>query len=162
MTGRKGIPMKPRRTQFAVSLGTISIFLLLGSQPAESSLHRHDRTGWANHRTAPPLVLVESPAQKVPPLEIDQDKLEGFSRLEPEFKEHYEQHYIDSGYGYSQYRPAYHYGYDLATDARYRGLDWNTMEPQILRVWDEKRLGLWVRYKEAVQYAWQRVKDNKR
>ena len=92
---------------------------------------------------------------------IDRDKLEDFSRFEPEFKQHYERQYLDSGYGYSQYRTAYHYGYDLATDARYRGLDWNTMEPQIIRAWDEKRLGRRVRYKEAIRYAWQRMKERK-
>jgi hypothetical protein len=160
---QKEILMSPRSTQSAVSVATVSLFLLLGSQPAEPSSQRHDRTVRTDHGTPfPPLVLVESPAQKVPPPEIDLGKLEGFSRFEPEFKQHYERHYIDSGYDYSQYRPAYNYGYDLATDSHYTGMDWNKMEPHILRAWDEKRLGLWTRYKEAVQYAWQRVKESKR
>jgi hypothetical protein len=154
--------MKPRRIQHAVSLATVSLSLLLGGQLAEASYQRHGVIGWADHHVAPPPVLVESPPQKVPPPEMDLEKLEGFSHFEPEFKQHYERHYLDSGYDYSQYRPAYHYGYDLATDSRYKGLNWNTMEPQILRAWDEKRLGLWSRYKEAVQYAWQRVNESKK
>jgi hypothetical protein len=154
--------MEPCTTPHAFSLAIVSLSLVIGGQLAEASQGHHGVNGRAEHRTAPPLVLIESPAQKVPPPEIDLGKLEGFSRFEPEFKQHYEQHYLDSGYDYSQYRPAYNYGHDLATDPRYKGLDWNKIEPQIARVWDEKRLGLWTRYKEAVQYAWQRVSENKR
>jgi hypothetical protein len=154
--------MNSRRTHGATSFFTgLSLFLFLGGPLAEAAYQYHDRTGWTNHHAASPLFLTESSSQKVPSPEIDLGKLEGFSRFESEFKQHYERHYLDSGYDYSQYRPAYNYGYDLATDSRYKGLDWNKMEPQVARAWDEKRLGLWSRYKEAVQYAWQRVSESK-
>jgi hypothetical protein len=82
--------------------------------------------------------------------------LEQLKRHEPEFKDHYDRHYADSGYGYNQYRPAYQYGYELAMDTRYRTMDWSTLELQARRGWDEATLGLWDRYKDAVRFGWER------
>ncbi|HEX2054990.1 MAG TPA: hypothetical protein VHF07_00760 [Nitrospiraceae bacterium] len=82
--------------------------------------------------------------------------LEQLKKHEPEFKEHYDRHYADSGYGYNQYRPAYQYGYELAMDARYRSMQWSTLELQARRGWDEATLGLWDRYKDAVRFGWER------
>jgi hypothetical protein len=82
--------------------------------------------------------------------------LDQLKRHEPEFKDHYDRHYADSGYGYNQYRPAYQYGYELALDTRYRTMEWSTLELQARRGWDEATLGLWDRYKDAVRFGWER------
>ena len=82
--------------------------------------------------------------------------LDQLKRHEPEFKDHYDHHYADSGYGYNQYRPAYQYGYELAMDARYKTMEWSTLEVQARRGWDEATLGLWDRYKDAVRFGWER------
>jgi hypothetical protein len=96
-------------------------------------------------------------AEQTPVLpQADEHVLEQLKRHEPQFKEHYEHHYAGSGYGYNQYRPAYQYGYELAMDARYRTMDWSRLELQARRGWDEATMGLWDRYKDAVQFGWER------
>ena len=89
------------------------------------------------------------------PAQVDQRALEQFSRQEPQFKQYYETHYADSGYAYNQYRPAYQYAYELATDQRYRKMDWSTLELQARRGWNDGTMGLWDRYKDAVRFGWE-------
>ena len=96
-------------------------------------------------------------ADQAPALpQADQHVLDQLKRHEPEFKDHYAHHYAGSGYGYSQYRPAYQYGYELAIDTRYRTLDWSVLELQARKGWDEPTMGLWDRYKDAVRFGWER------
>jgi hypothetical protein len=75
---------------------------------------------------------------------------------EPDFRRNYESNYGNSGYGYDQYRPAYMYGFELAKDPRYTTLDWNELEMQAHRNWNEGTMGPWDRYKDAVRYGWER------
>lgn len=77
------------------------------------------------------------------------------------FQRHYDSHFSKTGYAYSQYRPAYRYGYDLASDARNRDVEWTEMERAASRGWDSSKMGEWDRYKEAVRYGWD-TKRNKR
>jgi hypothetical protein len=86
----------------------------------------------------------------------DEQMLDQLEREEPQFKEHYDRHYADSGYGYNQYRPAYQYGYELALDRRYKSMDWSALERQAHQGWDEATMGLWDRYKDAVRFGWER------
>ena len=51
-------------------------------------------------------------AERLPP----GAELADMTRYEGDFRKHYDQHYANTGYGYDQYRPAYHYGFDLAKD----------------------------------------------
>lgn len=82
-----------------------------------------------------------------------------FDTYETDFRHHYETTMTDTGYTYDQYMPAYRYGYDLATDARYRELDWDRLEPEARRYWDERNPGTWERFKMAVRHAWEEIKD---
>jgi hypothetical protein len=91
-------------------------------------------------------------AERLPP----GTELAEVSRYETDFKQHYEHNYASTGYGYDQYRPAYHYGFELAKDLRYSEMDWNTLELQAHRNWDEGTMGSWGRYKDAVRYGWER------
>jgi hypothetical protein len=91
---------------------------------------------------------------QLPP--VDAKMLEQFTRQESQFKEHYERYYAGSGYAYSQYRPAYQYGFELAADNRYKSLDWPMIELQAHRGWDEASMGQWDRYKDAVRFGWER------
>jgi outer membrane murein-binding lipoprotein Lpp len=88
-------------------------------------------------------------------------RIEDISRYEPDFRRNYDTNYANSGYGYDQFRPAYYFGYELATDPRYRGQEWNTVESDAHGYWNESTMGPWDRYKEAVHYAWDRVKHEK-
>jgi len=78
-------------------------------------------------------------------------------RYEPDFRQDYESNFANSGYSYDQYRPAYRYGYELASDPRYASSDWSGVEMQARRSWDEGTMGPWERYKDAVRYGWERA-----
>ncbi|MEX5218796.1 MAG: hypothetical protein NW701_13285 [Nitrospira sp.] len=88
--------------------------------------------------------------------EADQQMLDQLNRQEPRFKNHYDHYYADSGYGYNQYRPAYQYGFELAMDGRYKSMDWTLLELQARKGWDERTMGLWDQYKDAVRFGWER------
>lgn len=81
-----------------------------------------------------------------------------FDSYSPRFRNHYDNYYVGSEYTFDQYLPAYRYGYDLATDTRYRDYDWNALEPEARRNWDERNPGTWERFKDAVQAAWREIK----
>lgn len=77
-------------------------------------------------------------------------------RYEPDFRQDYQNNFSNSGYGYDQYRPAYRYGFEMASDPRYGNADWSDIERQAHRNWDEGTMGPWDRYKDAVRYGWER------
>jgi hypothetical protein len=78
----------------------------------------------------------------------------------PTFRTHFDSNMASAGYSYDQYEPAYRYGYDLATNDRFRDLGaWNEVEPEARRYWDERNPGTWERFKQAVRHAWEEVKD---
>jgi hypothetical protein len=91
-------------------------------------------------------------AERLPP----GSELAGVGHYEADFRQHYEKNYANTGYGYDQYRPAYHYGFELAKDLRYTEMDWNTLELQAHRNWNEGTMGHWDRYRDAVHYGWER------
>jgi hypothetical protein len=66
--------------------------------------------------------------------------------------------YYRSGSDYSDYRPAYNYGWDAAH--RYRGRRWEDVENDLERGWEKakynSKLG-WHQAKDAVRDAWHRV-----
>lgn len=117
------------------------------------------------HSYAPvQLVASESPVrpsqqqQQEPILrmtEQEKEALNKFVKHEARFKDHYQSHYSTSKYEYHQYRPAYQHGFELALDPRYRTMDWNSVEPEAHRTWNESTMGLWNQYKDAVRYGWE-------
>jgi hypothetical protein len=81
----------------------------------------------------------------------------GLSRYEQEFLQHYTSHFSDAG-SYDEYRPAYHYGYGLAT--RGRG-NWSEVESEAQRNWEDQHPGSWDRFRAAIQYGWEKAKQGK-
>ena len=125
---------------------------------AEASAGDGTNTVAMTHKSTTVPVLVASPSSGK--TEIDQPNTDAYTRLEQDFRRDYEMKYADSGYAYEQYRPAYRYGYDLGTDPRYHDMDWNSVEQQAHRSWDESTMGLWDQYKEAVHYGWDRGRQS--
>ena len=82
-----------------------------------------------------------------------------FSYYDNNFRQHFETSTIATDYTYDQFRPAYRYGYDLATDETYRGRDWDEIEMDARRRWDERNPGTWDRFKDSVRHAWEEIKD---
>jgi hypothetical protein len=76
------------------------------------------------------------------------------------FRTHYQTHYSNFGRGYEEYEPAYHYGYTLANDNRYRDRDWATIETDIRQDWSQRYPNSrWEEFKDAVRHGWQQVKQ---
>jgi len=100
-------------------------------------------------------VALRRDAESLPP----GAELAEITRYEPDFRQNYENNFANTGYGYDQYRPAYRYGFEMAKDPRYDGMDWNTLEMQAHRNWNEGTMGPWNRYKDAVRYGWERGRE---
>jgi hypothetical protein len=63
--------------------------------------------------------------------------------------------YASSGGSWEEYEPAYRYGHRLSSDDRYRGRDWDTIEPEVRRDWEGRYPGsTWERFKSAVRRGW--------
>ncbi len=81
-----------------------------------------------------------------------------YSHYEPQFRTNYNLNYVDSGYDYSVYDPAYRYGYTLATDPRYDHYTWAQVEPEAERYWVRHYPNSdWDRVKNAIRDAWEDV-----
>ena len=104
------------------------------------------------------IVCVSTEAIAVPGLE--DAPTEDVSRYEPVFQKDYEKNYAETGYGYDQYRPTYYLGYKLAKDSRFKNMEWDKVEEEARRMWDPAKMGLWKRYKDAVRFAWDRVRQD--
>jgi len=75
------------------------------------------------------------------------------------FRSHYQTNYGNSGHTFADYDPAYRYGYTVANDARYRGRNWNDIEADLRRDWNQNHKGsAWEDFKDAVRYSWERTK----
>jgi hypothetical protein len=86
----------------------------------------------------------------------EQTMFSAFTRQESEFRNHYEKEFAQTGYAYSQFRPAYQRGFELGYDPHYRDSDWTIIEKEARRNWDESAMGQWDRYKDAVRFGWER------
>lgn len=85
-----------------------------------------------------------------------------YERYEPRFRSHYDAHFAaKNGYSYSLYDPAYHYGYALATYNRYRDYhNWDELEFNARREWEENFDGPWEVVKDAVRTAWRTISES--
>jgi uncharacterized protein YcfJ len=72
--------------------------------------------------------------------------------------------YYRSGREYSEYEPAYRYGWESATRSDYRGRKWDEVEKDLERGW-EKAKGetkeTWYDVKDATRDAWNRVRGDR-
>jgi uncharacterized protein (TIGR02271 family) len=84
-----------------------------------------------------------------------------FSAYEHEFRSHYDTAFAKRGVAYDRWAPAYRYGYDVATDPRYRGREWAAIEPDARREWEQRHRGSWEEFKEAIRYGWDRVRGRR-
>jgi|KBSMisStandDraft_5_1062788.scaffolds.fasta_scaffold40595_6 hypothetical protein len=69
--------------------------------------------------------------------------------------------YVQSGRAYSDYRPAYRYGWESAGRADYRDKRFEDVESDLERGWDAARGGTttaWMEAREATRDAWNRVR----
>jgi uncharacterized protein (TIGR02271 family) len=71
----------------------------------------------------------------------------------------YDKEFAGKGYTYEQYKPAYDYGRELATDQRFRGRDWSTLEPEARRDFEKSHPGsTWEKARDAIRRAYDGAK----
>lgn len=80
-----------------------------------------------------------------------------FESYQTNWRSDYDRNYMNSGYTWEQYTPAYRYGYHLATADQYRDWDWNRVEPEARRQWEARNPDTWEQFKNAIHRAWDDV-----
>jgi hypothetical protein len=95
-------------------------------------------------------------------IEEERERYAIYETYEPIFQQHYDEHYVNSGYPYSRYTPAYHAGYILGSDMRFKDLAWEEVEAEARGRWQTEHalVGPWEDFKEAIRYAWAEVKED--
>ncbi len=102
--------------------------------------------------------IEETPVEKQVHLET-RSYGDDFDTYRSDFRRHYNINYTDSDYDYTSYEPAYRYGYILASDQRFQDRDWNEIEPEVRRRWEETNEGTWDDFVDAIEHGWNRVKN---
>jgi hypothetical protein len=84
-------------------------------------------------------------------------------RYRTAWRGHYQSQFARTGNKYEQYEPAYQYGYSLRNEPRYSDYDWNRLEPEARRTWEQRYPGTaWDQIRDAVRYAWENFKQSVR
>jgi hypothetical protein len=81
-----------------------------------------------------------------------------FATYSDDFQKHYVSAFGDRGAAYTDYEPAYRYGYELGTNERYRGREWAALEADARRDWEVRHPSSWERFKDAIRYGWDKVR----
>jgi len=81
-----------------------------------------------------------------------------FATYNADFRQHCATAFAGKGVGYTEYEPAYRYGYELGTNERYRGRDWVALEADARRDWEARHPSTWERFKDAIRYGWDKVR----
>jgi len=81
-----------------------------------------------------------------------------FATYNADFRQHCATAFAGKGVGYTEYEPAYRYGYELGTNERYRGRDWVALEADARRDWEARHPNTWERFKDAIRYGWDKVR----
>jgi uncharacterized protein (TIGR02271 family) len=81
-----------------------------------------------------------------------------FATYNDDFRQHCATAFAGKGVGYTEYEPAYRYGYELGTNERYRGRDWVALEADARRDWEARHPNTWERFKDAIRYGWDKVR----
>lgn len=110
------------------------------------------------HETAGPMAGHTEDAPALPdeemPRGVQPPGTQGFAAYTADFRTHHATTFAGSGTAYEDYAPAYRFGYELGTQARYRGRDWATLETDAHRDWETQRPGTWEQCKDAIRYGW--------
>ncbi|HRI49078.1 MAG TPA: YsnF/AvaK domain-containing protein [Pseudomonadota bacterium] len=87
-----------------------------------------------------------------------QTRRDRYAQYEPEFRQNYSQTYANSEYDYDRVAPAYRFGTELGNLDQQK--DWQALESDARTHWETKSPGTWDRMKDAIRYAWERVRDS--
>ncbi|MBQ5946001.1 YsnF/AvaK domain-containing protein [Massilia sp. ST3] len=80
------------------------------------------------------------------------------------YRNHYNSNFASSGADYDDYAPAYSYGSQMRSDARYSNRQWDDVESDLRTDWETRNAGstgsTWERMKAAVRHGWDRMTDD--
>lgn len=82
-----------------------------------------------------------------------------FDEYDADFRNFYTSNLSKSGASYEDLKPAYKYGYSLATREPFRSSPWSAVETDTRRIWEEKNPGTWDQNKAVIKYAWEKVRS---
>lgn len=86
-----------------------------------------------------------------------------FKSMESDFRSDYQKKYGTGGTAFDEYSPAYRYGFNLFNEQRYRGKDWNAIEPDVRLDWERQYPdSSWDRFKDSIRYAWDRATHSRK
>ncbi len=98
-------------------------------------------------------------------VKVDQLRGEG-ERVEDEedddiradFRRDFDNRYASHGADWDAYAPAYDYGYQMASNPKYQGRDWDDVEDDLRNDYSRREPGsTWERIKDSVRYGWDKV-----
>jgi len=83
----------------------------------------------------------------------------GYDAYDADFRQNFQTNYAKRGYTYDQYAPTYRYGYNLANSERTSGKDWNAIQAEARKTWEERNPGTWEQFKDSIRYAWDKARS---
>jgi hypothetical protein len=82
-----------------------------------------------------------------------------FQDYDTDFRGFYDKHLTNSGVSYDGLKPAFNFGYSLATREPFRSSPWSAVEADSRRIWEDKNPGTWDQNAAVIKYAWERVRS---
>ena len=86
---------------------------------------------------------------------------EDFSRYERTFQGHFRDSDLSGRYDYDDVAPAYRYGWSLANSERFRDREWDEIEPEARRAWEERNRGTWEEFRDPVWSSWREARGRR-
>jgi uncharacterized protein (TIGR02271 family) len=72
-----------------------------------------------------------------------------------DLRKDYDRSFSNRGITYDQFRPAYEYGHSLAREERFRGRDWNSIEAEARKTFEDRKLGRWDSMRDVVHRGYE-------
>ena len=103
---------------------------------------------------------IETIQQTLRRTDVEIEEVPGTRRFDDyagDFRTYSTQRLAQRGLGYEKYAPAFRFGHDLATTEPFHSQRWETIEPDVRRLWEEKHPGTWAQLKDAIYGSWEGV-----
>jgi len=82
-----------------------------------------------------------------------------YADFDKDFQTDFGTRYAGKNYQYTTYEPVYRYGYTLATNDAYKGMDWDRVEAQARTSWQKDHPNQqWQDVKDSIRHAWDKVR----
>ena len=95
----------------------------------------------------------------IQPVEVGSAASTDFDRYETDFRTNFQTSNPGGEYTFDHAKPAYRYGYELASD-RSRGTgEWTSVESDARSRWEERNPGTWDKFKDAARYGYDRARS---